>query len=81
MFEITLKVIKVIRVIVEGVSTITFITFTDKTSLKADREDWGGGHPLLTLASLKPAQNTGKTKEPWTMAPVNSGTKETNEIF
>ena len=25
---------------------------TDKTSLKADREDWGGGHPLLTLAPL-----------------------------
>ena len=27
----------------------------DKTSLKADREDWGGG------GSLKPLQNTSKT--------------------
>ena len=29
------------------------ISITDKTSLKADREDWGVGHPLLTLAPLK----------------------------
>ena len=54
--------------------------YTDKTSLKADREDWGGD-PLLTLAPLKtPAKHRENEHQQDHSHRKPRGTKGTNEI-